>query len=512
MQPFMSENGEYGGRAPAIVGTANVELSHSIYRSARLARDPRFDGKFFIGVRTTGIYCRPICPAPSPKEQNVSYFPSAAAAAEAGLRPCLRCRPECSPGTPAWLGSSVTVTRALRLISEGALEEGSIDALAERLGIGSRHLRRLFLEHLGATPVTVAQTRRLLAAKKLIDETELPLTEIAIASGFGSIRRFNSAFVATWGRSPREMRRRRERTPAGGECTLELRYRPPFDWAALIAFIAGRAIQGVEYATDAFYRRTITTARGPGWLEVRPGAKGALTLVVHTPDSSELLAIASKARRMFDLDADPQAIFDHLRRDRLLQPLIKARPGLRVPGAWGGFELGIRTILGQQVSVAGASTLAGRLVEKLGKPTPFEVEGLTRVFPEPGALAEADLSIGIPAARAESIRRFARAVAAGEICFDAGVDSGTFQETLRGLPGIGPWTAEYIAMRALSDPNAFPASDLVLNRVCRGHETESWQPWRAYAAMHIWQGVKDGRIDVFYNDGKSRRKTAAGGG
>jgi len=462
--------------------------------TSKPARDSRFDGKFFIGVRITGIYCRPVCPAPSPKE------------------PSLRCRPECSPGTPAWLGSSVTVSRALRLIAEGALEEDGVDRLAERLGIGSRHLRRLFLTHLGATPVAVAQTRRLLAAKKLIDETTLPLTEIAIASGFGSIRRFNAAFLQTWGRSPRELRRSRGRTPAGGPCTLELRYRPPFDWAALLGFLAGRAIGGVEHVEGDIYRRTIVTSRGPGWIEARPAATAALTLSVHCPDSSELLTIASRVRRLFDLDADPQVIAGRLRTDARLGPLLKARPGLRVPGAWDGFELGVRSILGQQVSVAGASTLAARLVRKLGQPVAFDGTGLTHTFPSPADVSTADLAIGMPAARAEAIRQFARAVAGGELTFDAAVDSRAFQEKLRSLPGIGPWTAQYIAMRALSDPDAFPASDLVLRRVCGGNEMEPWRPWRAYAAMHIWQGVKDGKIGVLHVDGKPRRKIVAGGG
>jgi AraC family transcriptional regulator of adaptative response / DNA-3-methyladenine glycosylase II len=491
-----------------------VELSHTICRSARLARDPRFDGKFFIGVRTTGIYCRPICPAPSPKEQNVSYYPSAAAAAEAGLRPCLRCRPECSPGTPAWLGSPVTVSRALRLISEGAMEDAGVDALAERLGIGSRHLRRLFLEHLGATPVAVAQTRRLLAAKKLIDETALPLTEIAIASGFGSIRRFNAAFRATWDRSPRELRRGRSAI-AGGPCTLELRYRPPFDWAAMVGFLSGRAIGGVEHVESELYRRTFVTSRvtsrGSGWFEVRPGGKNALKLAIHCPDASDLLTIATRVRRLFDLDADPQTIATHLRHDPLLAPLVKAHPGLRVPGAWDGFEIGVRAILGQQVSVAGASTLAGRLVAAYGQPVAFDVEGLTHTFPSPVTLAKADIT-GMPAARAEAIRQFSRAVASGEVTFNAAVDSEAFHKQLCALPGIGPWTAQYVAMRALSDPDAFPASDLVLRRACGNNETESWRPWRAYAAMHIWQGVKDGKVDGLHMDGKSRRKAVAGGG
>lgn len=496
-----------------------MQLSHTICRSARLARDPRFDGKFFIGVHSTGIYCRPICPAPSPKEENVEYYPSAAAAAEAGLRPCLRCRPECSPGTPAWLGSSVTVSRALRLIAEGALEDGGVDLLAQRLGIGSRHMRRLFLEHLGATPVAVAQTRRLLAAKKLIDETALPLTEIAIASGFGSIRRFNAAFLETWGRCPRQMRRARGKTVAAGPCTLELRYRPPFDWAALLGFLAGRAIRGVECIDGDIYRRTIMTSGGPGWIEVRTAKATALALSVHCPDSSDLLSIASRVRRLFDLDADPQVIAAHLRPDPLLAPLVKRRPGLRVPGAWDGFELGVRTILGQQVSVSGASTLAARLVERLGRPAPFEVDGLTHTFPSAAEFANADLAIGLPTARADAIRHFAGAVASGRVTFDAAVDSHEFQEKLCALAGIGPWTAQYIAMRALSDPDAFPAGDLVLLRAAGEKKpgalerrAEPWQPWRAYAAMHIWQGVKDGKPNVLHVDGKPGGKVVAGGG
>jgi AraC family transcriptional regulator of adaptative response / DNA-3-methyladenine glycosylase II len=392
------------------------------------------------------------------------------------------------------------------------MEDAGVDVLAERLGIGSRHLRRLFLEHLGATPIAVAQTRRLLAAKKLIDETALPLTEIAIASGFGSIRRFNAAFRATWDRSPRELRRARGAIGAqGGPCTLELRYRPPFDWAALIGFLSGRVIGGVEYVESDLYRRTIITARGPGWIEVRQAGKSALKLTVHCPDAGDLLTIATKVRRIFDLDADPQTITRHLRQDPLLAPLVKARPGLRVPGAWDGFEIGVRAILGQQVSVAGASTLAGRLVQEYGQPVAFDVEGLTHTFPSPATLATADIT-GMPAARAEAIRQFARAVDSGEVAFDAAVDSEAFQAALCELPGIGPWTAQYVAMRALSDPDAFPASDLVLRRACGKNETASWRPWRAYAAMHIWQGVKDGKVDGLHMDGKSRRNAVAGGG
>jgi AraC family transcriptional regulator of adaptative response / DNA-3-methyladenine glycosylase II len=508
-----------------------VELNRDICRNARLSRDARFDGKFFIAVRTTRIFCRPVCPARSPKEENVDYFPSAAAALQAGYRPCLRCRPE-SWGTPMWDGTSTTVARALRLIDEGALEstgEGSgVDALAERLGIGSRHLRRLFLQHLGATPIAVAQAQRLLAAKKLIDETTLPLTAIAIASRYGSIRRFNAAFSATYGRSPRELRRESKRVSSSGTCTLQLRFRPPYDYDALLQFLAKRAIAGVEHIQGDVYRRTFVLDGQAGWLEVRPSdvrpsAAHALAVRVEFAGSARLLHVVSRVRQIFDLDADPLVINSALKSDPRLARLLKARPGLRVPGAWDGFELGVRAILGQQVSVAGASTLAARLAAKFGHPVPFEVEGLSYTFPTAQELAGADLGIGIPASRAEAIREFARAVATGVLLFDGGLDVATFVDRLCCIRGVGPWTAQYIAMRALSDPDAFPGGDLVLLRAAGMKTTgeierhsERWRPWRAYAAMHFWQGVKDGRIDQLHSllhmDGKPHRKAAAGGG
>ncbi len=510
--------GRFGLPSRQSVGSP-VKLDRKICRSARLARDARFDGKFFIGVRSTGIFCRPVCPARSPQEQNVEYYATAAACVEAGLRPCLRCRPESSPGTPAWVGTSVTVSRALRLIGEGALEDEGVDALAERLGIGSRHLRRLFLEHLGATPVAVAQTRRLLAAKKLIDETSLPLTEIAIASGYGSIRRFNAAFRASYGRGPRELRKERQAVPGAGSCTLQLRFRPPYDYGALLEFLRRRAIPGVEYVAGDAYRRTFLMGGGAGWLEVRPNGLNALTLRVERAGSTELLHIAGRVRRLFDLDADPLPIGEVLSGDPVLRKFASARPGLRVPGAWDGFELGVRAILGQQVSVAGASTLSGRVAARFGRPVPFDVDGLTHTFPTAGELAEVDLAIGIPAARAEAIREFARATASGEAAFHGGVDTADLVELLCAIRGIGPWTAQYIAMRALSDPDAFPADDLALLRAT-GEKTakamerraEPWRPWRAYAAMHIWQGGNYGKIDELHMDGKPRRQAAAGGG
>jgi AraC family transcriptional regulator of adaptative response / DNA-3-methyladenine glycosylase II len=506
-----------------------MQFTREICRAARISHDPRFDGKVFIAVRTTRIFCRTVCPARSPKEENIDYYPSAAAALQAGFRPCLRCRPE-SWGTAAWNGTSTTVARALRLIHEGALDRAAdggddtagVDALAERLGIGSRHLRRLCWQHLGATPVAVAQAQRLLAAKKLIDETQLPLTTIAVAAGYGSVRRFNAAFRATYGRSPRELRRGSKlgtaRTSNPGACTLQLRFRPPYDYDALLQFVAKRAIAGVEYVEGDVYRRTFVLDGQAGWLEVKPVGSNTLTLRVDFVGPARLLQVVARVRRMFDLDADPLAINSSLKRDPLLARLVKARPGLRVPGAWDGFELGIRAILGQQVSVAGASTLTARLAAKFGQAIPFQIEGLACTFPPADELVDVDLSIGIPRSRAEAIREFARAVAAGVVSFED-VEATTLVEQLCAIRGLGPWTGQYIAMRALSDPDAFPAGDLVLLRAAGKKTTaelerhaECWRPWRGYAAMHLWQGVKDGTVSILHMDGKPHRKAAAGGG
>ncbi|MGP0071191.1 MAG: AlkA N-terminal domain-containing protein [Bryobacteraceae bacterium] len=494
-----------------------MQFTRETCRAARLSHDPRFDGKVFIAVKTTRIFCRTVCPARSPKEDNIEYYPSAAAALEAGFRPCLRCRPE-SWGTAAWNGTSTTVARALRLIHEGALHE-----LAERLGIGSRHLRRLFIQHLGATPIAVAQAQRLLAAKKLIDETALPFTAIAVAAGYRSIRRFNAAFRATYGRSPRELRRGWKHQPSGGPITLTLRFRPPYDYDALLEFVAQRAIAGVESVHGDVYRRSFVLEGDAGWLEVRPQGAHALTLRVDFVEPTRLLHVVGRVRRMFDLDADPLAIHSSLKRDPLLSRLVKHRPGLRVAGAWDGFELGVRAILGQQVSVAGASTLTARLAARFGHPLPFEIDGLACTFPAADELITADLAIGIPKSRAEAIREFAKAVVSGALVFDGTHDAETCAGRICAIRGLGPWTAQYIAMRALSDPDAFPAGDLVLLRAAgiktaaeMERHAERWRPWRAYAGMHLWRGVKDGTIDIahslLHSDGKPHRRAAAGGG
>ncbi len=455
-----------------------MELTRTVCDRARLARDARFDGRFFIAVTSTKIYCRPVCPAPSPKPSNIIYFPSAAAAAEAGFRPCLRCRPETSPGTPAWLGTSVSVSRGLKLISEGALDENSVDELAGRLGLGARHLRRMFLRHLGATPVAVAQTRRVHFAKKLIDETELPMTQVAMASGFGSIRRFNATFQQLYGRTPGDLRRStaRERDVAeAGVYTFRLAYRPPYNWASIIGFLGPRAIPGVETVTLEQYRRSIALDGQSGFISVRPVfAKHHLELRIEFPEPAALFRIVERVRNIFDLRADPTDVDEHLRRDPRLNNAVQARAGMRVPGCWDGFEIGVRAILGQQVSVKGATTMAGRLVTDFGRGN----------FPTPDSLADADLTrIGLTKARANSIRELASAVTLKQIAFDASLGLEAFEEAMTKLPGIGPWTAQYIAMR-IGEPDAFPSGDLYLRGFAK--ESEAWRPWRAYAAMYIW--------------------------
>jgi AraC family transcriptional regulator of adaptative response / DNA-3-methyladenine glycosylase II len=463
---------------------------------ARLSRDPRFDGKFFIAVKGSGVYCRSICPAPTCKEKNVTYFATAAAAAEAGFRPCLRCRPECSPGTPAWLGTSNTVSRALRLISESGLEDGGVEALAARLGVGSRHLRRLFLKHLGATPTAVAQTRRLHFAKKLIDETRLPMTQIAIAAGFGCVRRFNAGIRKVYKRTPTQIRRlaHQKQIQPENQYLFRLRFRPPYDWEGMLNFLAARAIPGVEAVEAGTYRRSISLNGNHGYFEVSVDeANNALLARVEFADPHSLFFITERIRSMFDLNADWTGIVHSFKSDPALYACVQTNPGLRVPGCWNGFELAVRAILGQQVSVKGASTLSGRLAKMFGQP--FSAPGgLTHIFPAPKVLADANVKqIGLPLARAETIRAVARAVRDHRISFDSLVDSNQMLARFCEIPGIGQWTAQYVAMRALGEPDAFPSSDLGLLRslgLTSARElerrAEAWRPWRAYAAMHLW--------------------------
>lgn len=480
-------------------------LDPRICSQARLTRDARFDGRFFIGVRSTHIYCRSICPVRTVKEKNVRYFPSAAAAAESGYRPCLRCRPELSPGTPAWAGTSTTVARALRLISESDLEGERVDLLAARLGLGSRQLRRLFVQHLGASPKAVMKTRRLHFAKKLIDETSLPMSEIAEASGFGSVRRFNAAFRSTYNRTPTELRHRGQSssTQLENEYLFRLEFRPPFHWNALLAFLTQRAIPGVEAIESGSYRRTISLNGDSGTIGVSLAQGGqALDVRIAFQEPRWLFLIIERVRRIFDLGADPSEIAAHLRADPFLTQRIDSLPGLRVPGCWDGFELAVRAILGQQISIAGARTFAGRLVQAFGVPI-AAVQPLTHLFPRAEVLAQADIAkISLTDSRAHTIRSLAQAVCEGRIVFDSATNIDDFRSRLCQLPGIGKWTAQYIAMRALGDPDALPSGDLGLLRAASSRtegelerRAEAWRPWRAYAAMYLWQGDQQLKIE-----------------
>jgi AraC family transcriptional regulator of adaptative response / DNA-3-methyladenine glycosylase II len=477
-----------------------MDLDKRACDRARRSRDARFDGRFFIGVTTTRVYCRPVCPARAPKDEHVRYFPTAAAAEAAGFRPCLRCRPEASPGTPAWLGISGLVSRALRLVSEGALDRSGVEPLAERLGVTARHLRRLFLQHLGATPLEVALTRRVHFAKKLLDETTLAFREVAFASGFGSLRRFNGQIRRTYERTPTELRRRaRQHVAADPECyRFRLAYRPPYDWDAVLAFLGARATPGVEIVEGSRYRRTITLDGKAGSIVVSRLASGcALGLEVRFPDPRALLFIVERVRRVFDLGADPAVIEKHLRTDSLLREALARHRGIRVPGAWDGFELAVRAILGQQISVRAATTIAGRIAWMFGSPAPHGGQD-ERLFPTPAQLASAPMErAGVIPKRAEAIRSLAREVANGTIAF-ASCPDGRTSSPLTALPGIGAWTGEYIAMRALGEPDAFPSGDRVLRRMAGDLSTrqldirsQAWRPWRAYAVMLLWQQATD---------------------
>jgi AraC family transcriptional regulator of adaptative response / DNA-3-methyladenine glycosylase II len=481
---------------------ARMDLDHDACYRALSLRDARFDGRFFTGVKTTGIYCRPICPARTPRSENVTFFPTAAAAQEAGFRPCLRCRPETAPDLGAWRGTSNTVSRALALIEAGALDDGSVDDLAGRLGVGERQLRRLFRQHLGASPIAVAQTRRVLLAKQLIHESRLPMTEIAFAAGFGSVRRFNETFQTLFRRAPGDLRRASSQDVSAGprgEITLLLRYRPPYDWPAMLEFLRRRAIPGIEVVTGERYARSIELDGVLGTVAVEQADGHALRATVQFPKLSALPAIIARLRRVFDLAADPIAISAHLAKDPMLAPLVKARPGLRVPGAWDGFELAIRAVLGQQITVAAAARLAGRLVAMHGVPLKAPVGGLTHAFPRPQALATADLTaLGMPRRRAAAVCAMATQIIADPRLFDPTGELDDAVQRLRSIPGIGEWTAQYIALRQLREPDAFPAGDIGLIRVMAGRDERGpssselmdrashWRPWRAYAAQHLW--------------------------
>ena len=492
-----------------------VVLDFEVCYRAVVARDARFDGRFFTGVASTGVYCRPICPARTPARRNMRFFAHAGAAEAAGFRACRRCRPEASPGSPDWNARADLVARAVRLIADGYADEHGVSGLARRLAITDRHLRRLLLAELGTTPLALARTARLQTARRLLAETGMPVTEIAFASGFSSVRQFNASFQEAYGRPPSALRSRAPRprhgeTVTGGTwLTLRLACREPFDGQALLRYLAARAIPGVEEVAHGRYTRTVRVPGGSGVIELMPPpaapSGGAHVLLrARVAGLRGVSQVVSRCRRLLDLDADPQAIAAALASDEALAPLVAARPGMRVPGAYDGFELAVRAVLGQQISVPAASTLAGRLAARHG--TPMDPAGRVTgaaeparppavLFPRPGDLADADLSgLGLTTRRQVTLRALAAACADGRLNLDPGTDPEETSAGLAELPGVGPWTVAYILMRAAHDPDAFPGSDLGLRRAmerlgCAPESPDRWRPWRAYAALHLWASL-----------------------
>ncbi len=493
---------------------------------ASLSRDPRFDGVFFLGVTSTGIYCRTVCPARKPSRKNSRFFDNAESAEAAGFRPCLRCRPELAPGhAPIDEPEQVAALLAHR-IADGALDRGGgLEDLARRFGWSSRHLRRLVHDTFGVSPMTLVLTRRLLLAKQLLSGTSLPMGQIAFAAGFGSVRRFNDAFVSRYGMSPGRLRAAgRTGRGKGASCcpptagyptpaeplstdmlTLRLGWRPPFAWHELIRFLGGRGLRGVEHADATSWRRTARAGNATGIIVVtNDEARRELRVAITPALAPALGTILARVRHLFDLHARPDLIAERLGRDPLIAPLIAEVPGLRIPGGYDGFEIALRAIVGQQVSVKGATAVAARLVTGFGEPFDSGDPSLTHLAPTAGRLAGVDpeqlsRAIGVPQARGRTIITLARAVSSGAISLEPGAPPAETIARLVALPGIGPWTANYIALRALRWPDAFLAGDLVLRREMGGVTeraalamAERWRPWRGYAAIHIWRKVSAG--------------------
>ncbi|HEX2530317.1 MAG TPA: AlkA N-terminal domain-containing protein [Burkholderiaceae bacterium] len=484
-------------------------LDRDRYYRALAARDARFDGVFFTGVKTTGIYCRPVCTVKTPRASSCEFFSSTAAAEAAGFRPCLRCRPELAP----YALQQNLAFAVWQRIAAGALNDGGLERLAQEVGLSSRQLRRVLLQHFGVTPVELAQTQRLLFAKKLLQETSLPMTQVAYAAGFGSVRRFNTLFTARYGMAPSAIRRaERQEGRRADALTLRLAYRPPFAWREALHYLAGRAIGGVEAvepgASVPFYMRSVRLGTAQGWLRVTHlTARHQLQIELAPSLAPVLMPLLSRVRSQFDLDANPAVIHAHLMQDALLAPQIETMPGLRVPGAFDAFELAVRAVLGQQVSVAGATTLSGRLVARFGDAVETPLPAVTHHFPRADCLAcaeSADIAqIGLPKARAETIRNVARFAADGGLDIKPGTTLDDAVARLKTIAGIGEWTAQYIALRALRFPDAFPAGDLGLQKaaacadVPTGRLSEkqlmlrasAWSPWRGYAALLLWHSL-----------------------
>lgn len=518
-----------GAEGAAIRGNGgNLELDPTFCWQAVYSRDRRFDGRFFAGITSTGVYCRPICPASFGAPNNVRWFHSAGAAELAGFRACKRCRPDTSPGSSAWFGTWAVVSHAVKLISQGALNEGNLEQLAERVGIGSRHLRRLFQRHLGASPLKIARSHRVQIARNLIVETGLSAREIASCTGFASIRQFNHSVKTTFGQSPSELRRLHGASPADARQTgvvVYLPYRRPFDWNLLLRFLGARATPGVEAVEDEIYRRTIEIEGMIGAIEVWDEAnQDRLAMRVRLPRYDCLLQVVQRASGLFDLGSDGQHIGRHLGRHRKLAGMVAERPGLRVPGAWDGFELAVRAVLGQQLTTVDSPALAERIVRTFGRPAGMRIPGLSHVFPKAETLAEAKLEeSGVARRRAETIRCLARAVLNGKLVFNGYQNSEGRLAALRSLPHMDEGTVSYIAMRSLGEPDAVPCGDSGLRRVLGNHVLgnhgkeaspmellhvfEKFKPWSAYAAMHLWAVSEQTRRGIGAQDAELRRSS-----
>jgi len=470
------------------------------YYQALSARDPRFDGVFFVGVTSTGVYCRPICPARRPKENHCRFFDNAHIAEKEGFRPCLRCRPELAPGNAPVDDASRIAHLIVQRIEEGQADS-NLEAIAAQFELSSRQIRRIVQNQLGVSPIELIQTRRLLLAKQLLTETKLPVTEIAFASGFSSLRRFNDAFSTRYRMPPSRLRKETNEGNVSnptGTSTLRLGYRPPYDWQGILAFLRGRTLKGAEFVSDDAYYRTVALGNNKGWICVRHvPQKNALQVEFTHSLTPVLPALLGRLRHLFDLSARPDVIAEHLMKDKRLKPMVVKNPGLRVPGAFEGFELAVRAILGQQVTVKAATTLSCRFAEAFGEAFVTPVAGLTHLTPTAERIAKTSVDeiarLGIVSTRAKCITAMAKAVVAGELQFEAGGNPATFIDQLITLPGIGPWTAHYIAMRALRWPDAFPKEDIAVRNNLGGVSakqaeilSQNWRPWRAYAVLHIW--------------------------
>ena len=478
-----------------------MDLDFDTCYGAVSARDARFDGWFITGVTSTGIYCRPSCPAVTPKPGNVRFFPTAAAADAAGLRACKRCLPDASPGSPEWNIRGDVVARTMHLIADGVVDRDGVAGLARRLHFSERHIHRLLVEELGAGPQAIARAQRAQTARTLIERTKLRFSEIAFAAGFNSIRQFNDTMREVYAGTPSELRRKgRIGTPdVGGAVSLKLSFRKPFDGDTLLSFLRDRTVAGIEDSAPGSYRRTLDLPHSAGLVELSP-SDDHIDCVLRLGDVRDLQAAVQRCRALLDLDADPVSVDEKLRHDPLLRASVRRHPGRRVPGVVDGAELAFRAVLGQQVSVKGARTLAGRLVEQLGKPLTTPDGTLRHLFPRADVIAEADLTrIGVPRSRQRTLRGLATALSNGDIVLDRGADRDEVRARLPELPGIGPWTSSYIAMRALGDPDAFLPTDLGVRHALQrmgvtenpSDVAERWRPWRAYALQHLWASLGD---------------------